>query len=283
MWNSVKTLFLMTMLALLLIGIGFYFMGTAGAIGAFVIAFALNFGAYFYSDSLILSRYDAQEVTEGDAPELYRIVEQLADQADLPMPAVYLIPEQSPNAFATGRNPANAAVAVTEGLLNLLNREELKAVLAHELGHVYNRDTLINVVAATFASAIGMLAMVARFSAFFGGGRDRGNMFAMLAIAILSPIMAMIIQAAISRSREFKADHTGGEFSQNPRALASALRKIEQGVKQQPMERASQETAHLFIANPLSMEGVQSLFSTHPSTEERIERLEEQAQALESS
>jgi heat shock protein HtpX len=225
--------------------------------------------------------YGAQGVTEGQAPELFRVVRDLAMRGDLPMPKVYIIPEQSPNAFATGRNPQHAAVAVTEGIMRLLDREELKAVLAHELGHVRNRDTLIMTVAATIAGALSMLANMAMWGMMLGGraedDEEGGNPLLGLIGIILAPIAAALIQMAISRSREFLADEAGARLSGNPLALASALRKIEQLSHQVPMHAGSPATAHLFIINPFSAEGMTRLFSTHPSTRERIERLEAMA------
>jgi heat shock protein HtpX len=241
-------------------------------------AVVMNFGAYWWSDKIVLRMYGAREVTEARAPALHSLVRELASRAGVPMPKVYIIPEATPNAFATGRNPAHAAVAVTEGLTALLDRDELAAVLAHELGHVQNRDTLIMTVAATIAGAVSMLANLAHFSMLFGGSRssddDRAHPLAGLLGVILAPIAATLIQLAISRSREFLADATGARLSGNPLALASALRKLETVGRQVPMTAGSPATAHLFIVNPFSGGGLAGLFATHPSTAARIQRLE---------
>ncbi|HSP97977.1 MAG TPA: zinc metalloprotease HtpX, partial [Candidatus Dormibacteraeota bacterium] len=242
-------------------------------------AIIMNVGSYWYSDKIVLRMYGAQEVDEAQAPELYSIVRNLAQAAQIPMPKVYIIPEQAPNAFATGRNPEHAAVACTEGLLKMLSREEIAGVLGHELGHVRNRDTLIMVVAATLGGAISMIANIAQWGLIFGGGRssdDRdGNPLAALVGIIVAPIAAMLIQMAISRSREFGADEQGARLSGNPLALASALRKIEGYAKQAPMQHGGPATAHLFIINPFTAGALAKLFSTHPPTEERIARLEQ--------
>jgi heat shock protein HtpX len=246
---------------------------------ALLFAGLMNFGAYWWSDKLVLRMYRAQEVTAVEAPGLHGLVRELATRAGLPMPRVYLIPEDAPNAFATGRNPQNAAVAVTEGLMRLLDRDELAGVLAHELGHVKNRDTLVMTVAATIAGAVSMLASMAHWGMIFGGGRssddgeEGGHPAAGLLGIILAPIAAMLIQMAISRSREFVADETGARVSGNPLALAGALLKIETWSRQMPMTAGTPATAHLFIINPFSGGGLVRLFSTHPSTEERVERL----------
>jgi heat shock protein HtpX len=238
----------------------------------------MNFGAYWWSDKIVLRIYGAQEVTEVEAPDLYAIVRNLAHQAGIPMPKVYVIPEEAPNAFATGRNPEHAAVAVTQGIMRALNRAELTGVLAHELGHVKNRDTLIMTVAATLAGALSMIANMAAWGAMLGGSRSdeegEGHPIAGLVGVIMAPIAAALIQMAISRSREFIADATGARISGNPLALASALRKIEAWSREVPMAAGSPATAHMFIINPFSGGGVMRLFSTHPSTEERVARLE---------
>lgn len=245
--------------------------GQQGMILAFVIAVAMNFGSYWFSDKIVLKMYRAQEVDRPQAPELYDMIDRLRERAGLPMPKVYVIPSNQPNAFATGRNPEHAAVAVTNGIVGMLNRDELEGVIAHELAHIKHRDILISSVAATVAAAI---TMIARFALFFGGGRDRDNALSGILMLILAPIAAMLIQMAISRSREFAADRGGAEICGKPGALASALRRLEQGARSVPME-ANPSTAHMFIVNPFSgaMSGLRNLFSTHPPTQERIDRL----------
>lgn len=280
--NRIKTLILLAALTALVIWVGQALGGQAGLIIAMIIASVMNFGAYWFSDRIILRMYGAQEVTEAEVPGLLSIVRELSYRSNIPMPRVYLIPEEAPNAFATGRSPSHAAVAVTEGLLNILNREELAGVLAHELGHVKNRDTLIMTVTAAFSGAMSMLANAAMWGSLFGGqsssdSEDSGHPATGLLGIIIAPLAAMMIQMAISRSREFLADEGGARLTGNPTALASALRKIESWSRQLPMSSGSQETAHLFIVNPFSGEGLGRLFSTHPSTEERIERLRSMA------
>jgi heat shock protein HtpX len=236
----------------------------------------MNFGSYWFSDKIVLSMYHAQEVTEEEAPDLFNLVRRLTQQAGLPMPRVYIIPDSSPNAFATGRNPDHAAVAVTEGILRLLSADELSGVIGHELGHVRNRDILIQSVAATIGAAITYLTY---FGMFFGGSDDEeggGSMIATLLMVILAPLAAAIIQMAISRSREYQADATGAKICGHPLWLANALRKLEMGSQQVPMQ-AEQATAHMFIVHPFSASGFSRLFSTHPPTEERIARLEAMA------
>jgi len=246
-----------------------------------VFAALMNLGAYWFSDRIVLAMYRARPADEANYPELVRLVRDLTVNAGLPMPKVYVIPTMTPNAFATGRDPQHAAVAATEGIMRLLTREELAAVMAHELAHVKHRDTLISAIAATIAGAIGYLAHIARWGMIFSGGsrdRDNGgaNAIAMLLTIIIMPIAAMLVQMAISRSREFLADEGGARISGNPRALASALAKLERGVEAVPME-AEPATAHMFIVNPLRGGGLLSLFSTHPPTAQRIARLEEMA------
>ena len=276
--NLIKTTLLMTALTLLLVWVGDLIAGPRGAWMFLVIAGVMNFAAYWFSDRMVLAMYRAQPVSETQAPELYAIVRQLTQRAGLPMPRVYIIPSESPNAFATGRDPHHAAVAATEGILHLLNRDELEGVLAHELGHVGNRDTLISCIVATIAGAITMLSRVAMWSAMFGGNqRDRNggaNPLAMLVVLIVAPIAAMIVQLAISRTREFGADRTGARISGKPLALASALAKLERGAAAVPFRRATEATAHQFIVNPLRGRSLAGLFSTHPNTQERIARLE---------
>jgi heat shock protein HtpX len=273
----VKTAMLLAALTALFPFIGQALGGQTGMIIAIVFAVVMNFGTYWFADKIVLRMYNAQEVTPDDAPELHGVVKDLALRAGLPMPRVYVIPEETPNAFATGRNPQNAAVAVTVGITRLLNREELRAVLAHELGHVRNRDTLIMTVAATIAGALSHLASMAIWGAMLGGRSDDeegGNPIAGLLGIIFAPIAAMLIQMAISRSREFMADETGARLSGNPLALASALGKIEDWSKRVPITQGTPATAHMFIINPFIGEGMSRLFSTHPSTQDRVARLE---------
>ena len=271
MGNNFKTAFLLTALTLLLMALGSYFGGQRGMLTALIFAGVMNFGAYFFSDKLALATYRAQPVSREQLPRVYQVVERLTQKAELPMPKIYVIPTESPNAFATGRNPQHASVAVTQGILNLLSDDELEGVLAHELGHVNNRDILISSIAATIAGAI---TYVTRFAFFFGGGRDerRGGGLSALAMMILAPLAAMLIQFAVSRSREYQADASGAHLTGNPYALASALAKLEAYSKRVPM-MATPSTAHLFIIQPLLGVNVGNLFSTHPPIAKRIERL----------
>jgi heat shock protein HtpX len=275
--NGLKTVLLLGLLSGLLLAIGDYFGGSNGLVIAFVMAAVMNFGSYWFSDKIVLRMYHAEEVGAGN--RLYAIVERLSRQAQLPMPKVYVIPDASPNAFATGRNPSHAAVAATQGILQILSDTELEGVIAHELAHVKHRDILISSVAATIAAAIMMAARFAHWAALFGGyggrgdSRDRGNNpIALLAMIIVAPLAAMLIQAAISRSREFSADAGGSQIAGNPYGLADALRKIEAASRQVPMD-ANPATAHMFIIKPFSTAGLASLFSTHPPTEARIRAL----------
>ena len=275
--NGLKTALLLGVLSGILLAIGEYFGGANGLVFAFVIAAVMNFGSYWFSDKIVLKMYRAQEVGAGH--RLYTTVERLSRQAQLPMPKVYVIPDPSPNAFATGRNPSHAAVAATEGILQILSDGELEGVIAHELAHVRHRDILISSVAATVAAAIMMAARTAQFAAMFGGyggrgdDRDRGNNpIALLAMIILAPLAAMLIQAAISRSREFSADAGGAQIAGNPYGLADALRKIDAVSQRVPLD-ANPATAHMFIVKPFSGGGLMSLFSTHPPTEQRIRAL----------
>jgi len=275
MGNQIKTTFLLAVMTVFIMLIGQLLGGRQGLIIALVFAAGMNFISYWYSDKIVLRMYKAREVTPGQAPELYSIVEELARKADLPIPKVYIIPQESPNAFATGRNPEHAVVAVTQGLLNIMNRDELAGVLGHELGHVKNRDILIGSIAATMAGAIMMLASIARWSAIFGGGGDDDEGlggFGLIIMSILAPIAAMLIQTAISRSREYLADSSGARFSGNTEGLARALEKLGTYSARVPAN-VNPSTAHMFIVNPLSGQKMMSLFSTHPPLEDRIARL----------
>ena len=274
--NNIKTLFLLVALTLVLVWAGGAFGGKNGMTIALIIALGLNLFAYWFSDKLILRMYRAQEVTEAEAPELYGIVRRLSQKAQMPMPKVYMIEEDQPNAFATGRNPKHAAVAVTTGIMRLLSRDELTGVIGHELAHISHRDILIGTIAATIAGAISYLAQMAQWAAIFGGRSDdeKGSSpVAALVMMIVGPIAALIIQMAISRSREYVADEGGARLAGNPRYLSSALRKLHMASQQIPMD-ASPATSHMFIVNPLSGGGLLKLFSTHPPMEERIARLE---------
>jgi heat shock protein HtpX len=279
--NTMKTFFLMAVLTVLLVLAGSMIGGRSGMMFAFLIAVAMNFGSYWFSDKIVLRMYRAQELTPADAPELFHIVQELAGRGGLPMPKLYMIEGEQPNAFATGRNPAHAAVAVTRGIVGMLSADELRGVLSHELAHIKHRDILVGTIAATMAGAISMLANMAQWALLFGGGRssnDRqgGNPIGGLVMLIVAPFAAMLIQMAISRSREFMADEGGAQMAGNPLALASALRKLESRAQEIPMN-ASPSTAHMFIVNPLSGGGITKLFSTHPPIEERIARLEAMA------
>ena len=275
MFNLLKTAVLMAAITALFMAIGALLGGKAGMMLALAIAVAMNFFSYWFSDKLVLRMYRAQEVDASSAPQFYRIVRELAERAQLPMPRVYLIEEDAPNAFATGRNPEHAAVAATTGILRVLSERELRGVMAHELAHVQHRDILISTISATMAGAIGMLA---NFAMIFGGRDDDGrpaNPVVGLLVMILAPIAASLIQMAISRAREFEADRGGAEISGDPRALASALQKIHRFAQGVPLPAAERhpETAQMMIMNPLSGGGLRGLFSTHPSTEERVARL----------
>ncbi len=276
--STLKTAFLMGILTLIFVYIGRLIGGTGGMTIALVIALVMNFMSYWFSDKIVLAMYGAKEVTQEEATELHNMVRNVALQAGMPMPRVYIVPTPAPNAFATGRNPEHAAVAVTEGILRLLEPRELEAVLAHEISHVKNMDILISTVAAVLAGAIGYLANIAQWGLIFGGfgGRssddERGNVIGSLAMIIIAPIIALLIQLAISRAREYKADESGAYLTRRPLDLASALQKISNGVQRIPLD-ANPGTAHLFIMNPLRG-GISGLFSTHPPVEERIERLE---------
>lgn len=277
--SYVKTTILMAGLTMVLVLFGQLLGGTSGAMLAFILAGAMNFFSYWYSDKMVLKMYHAREIGPEDRTGLYRIVKRLAAQAHLPMPRVYMIPGDTPNAFATGRNPHHAAVAATEGILRILNEDELEGVMAHELAHVRHRDILISSMAATIAGTITLLANMAQWAAIFGGfGRsddedEEGGFIGLLVMAFIAPMAALVIQMAISRSREFTADRAGAEISGKPMALANALRRLERGVERLPM-KANPATAHLFIVNPLHSGSLASLFSTHPDMNERVNRLE---------
>jgi len=279
--NTMKTFLLMAIMTVLLVFVGSLIGGRSGMLMAFVFAVALNFGSYWFSDKIVLRMYGGKELTPADAPELFQTVQDLTGRAGLPMPKLYMVEGEQPNAFATGRNPEHAAVAVTRGIVNTLSRDELRGVLAHELSHVKHRDILVGTIAATMAGAISMIANMAQWGMMFGGGRssdDRegGSPIAALVMMIVAPLAAMLIQMAISRSREFMADEGGAQMSGNPLSLANALRKLDTRAKQIPMN-ASPATAHMFIVSPLRGGGIAKLFSTHPPMEERIARLEAMA------
>jgi heat shock protein HtpX len=274
--NGFKTTLLMTMMMVLFILVGSWIGGQSGMIIAFVISLALNFGSYWFSDKIVLKMYKAKQVTPEQAPDLFRMVEDLSQRANLPMPKVYIMENQTPNAFATGRNPQNGAVAVTTGIMRILNRDELEGVIAHELAHIKNRDILVSTIAATLVGTITFIARMAGWAALLGGRDERdGSIFADLALMILAPIVAILIQLAISRSREFGADAGGAEISGKPLALASALGKLNSANQQIPMRNADNSSAHMFIVNPLKAKGFTKLFSTHPAAEDRIKRLNE--------
>ena len=279
--NTVKTLGLMVFMTLLLVFVGAALGGRGGMIFAFGLAVVMNFGTYWFSDKIVLKMYGAQPVTEAEAPELYSIVRMLAQKAGMPMPKVYIMPEETPNAFATGRNPEHAVVAVTQGIMRLLSREELTGVIAHELAHIRHRDMLTGTIVATIAGAISMLAQMAQWAMIFGGGRrddeEGGSPVAALVMMIVAPIAAMLVQMAISRTREYEADKGGAQLAGDPHWLANALLKLERGNQVIPMDDAKPATAHMFIVNPLHGGGLMNLFSTHPPIAERVKRLEEMA------
>ncbi|MBI2689923.1 MAG: zinc metalloprotease HtpX [Acidobacteria bacterium] len=276
--NRLKTYLLLAALTSLLLIAGQAMGGRSGLMLALVFAVVMNVGSYWFSDSIVLRMHNAQEIGPADSPEIYAMIQRLAQRAKIPMPRVYIIPDDSPNAFATGRSPAKGAVAMTEGILRVLNMDELEGVIAHELGHIAHRDTLIMTVSATIAGALSSLGNMAMWGAMFGGrshdDEEGGHPVAMLVSAIVAPFAAMLIQMAISRSREFLADEAAAEYSGKPLALASALQKIEAWSHQIPMETGSPATAHMYISNPFSG-GMANLFSTHPPTAERIARLEQ--------
>ena len=271
--NIMRTVMLMTLMTLVLVAAGGALGGQNGAMLALVFAGVMNFGSYWFSDKVVIKMYKGQEVTSGP---LYDVVAEICQQNSLIMPKVYVLPQSTPNAFATGRNPRHAVVAATQGITQILSREELKGVMAHELAHVQNRDILIGSIAATIAGAISFMAHIAQWSMIFGGGQDDedSNPLVMIAMMIFAPMAAMLVQMAISRSREYGADATGARFCGNPHSLASALRKLENSNRRAPMTSANEATAHMFIVNPLKAGGMRNLFSTHPPMEERIKRLE---------
>ncbi|MCA1796422.1 MAG: zinc metalloprotease HtpX [Geobacteraceae bacterium] len=274
MLNNVKTVGLLTLLTLLLVFIGGIIGGQGGALIALILAAVMNLGSYWFSDKIVLRMYKGQEVTSG---KLYEVVKEIVERNNLIMPRVYMLPQSAPNAFATGRNPKHAVVAATQGVLDILTREELMGVMAHEMSHVRHRDILIGSIAATIAGAISFLANMAQWSLLFGmGGDDEegGSMLGMIATMIFAPMAAMMVQMAVSRSREYAADRGGAELCGNPHYLANALRKLEAANRQQPMQHVNEATAHMFIVNPLSGKRLQNLFTTHPPIQERISRLE---------
>ena len=279
MTSQIKTGLLLGLLTAIILLFGRMVGGQSGLVVAFILALVMNVSSYWFSDRIVLAMYRAQELSPGDAPFLHQIVAELAERANIPMPKIYLIPQDTPNAFATGRGPKHAVVAVTRGILNLLSSEELKGVLAHEIGHIRNRDILIQTVAATLAGAIMFVSNMVKWAAIFGFGasddEEGGNPVVALVLAIVAPIAAMLIQMAISRSREYLADETGAKLAGNPEYLASALEKLDAYARSMPIHGASPATAHMFIVNPLTAESMLSLFSTHPPTSERVRRLRE--------
>ena len=287
--NGFRTTILLAALTALVVWIGQMVGGPSGAVMALIMAGVMNFFSYWFSDKIVLKMYGGQEISANDDPELYGLVQELATRGGLPMPKVYVIPEETPNAFATGRNPEHAAVAVTQGIRRILNRRELAGVLGHELTHVKNRDILISSIAATLAGAISYLAYMAQWGMMFGGSRDRddegggSNIFSLLFMMIVAPMAAMLIQMAVSRSREYMADAGGAKISGDPLALASALRKLHMGAQNIPLQvspATQNATAHMFIVSPLSGGSFASLFSTHPAMEERIALLEAMSKDL---
>lgn len=281
MLNMLKTGLLLTGLTLILIWIGNLIGGQAGVIVALVFAAIMNLGSYWFSDRLVIAMSGAQPLSEQEAPQLYQMLREMTHRANMPMPRLYLIPEMQPNAFATGRDPQHGVVAVTQGLLQMMNYEEVKGVIAHELAHIKNRDTLIMAIAATIAGAISALAHMFYYITLLTGSRDeRGNPLVGLAILIFAPIAAMIVQLAISRAREYEADRIGAEIAGTPLGLASALRKLEAAAERIPNEHAQPATAHMYIVNPLRGGGIAALFSTHPPVAERVRRLEAMARGV---
>ncbi len=273
--NTLKTMMLMVTLTVMFVALGGLLGGRSGMTFALIFAFGMNFITYWFSDKIVLKMYRARQVTEAEAPELYGIVRRLAQRAELPMPKVYIIDQDQPNAFATGRNPKNGAVAVTTGIMRILSREELEGVIGHELAHIKHRDILVSTIAAAIAGAISYLAQMAQWAMIFGGHRDdegEGNPVVAIVMMIVAPIAAMLVQMAISRSREYGADEGGARIAGDPLYLAGALRKLEMAAQKIPMD-ANPATSHMFIVNPLSGGALMKLFSTHPPVEERIARL----------
>jgi heat shock protein HtpX len=275
MLNQLKTVLLLGLLTALLLFIGSFFGGTQGLTIAFVLVLLMNGGSYWFSDKIVLAMYKAKEVDKKQAPGLYKIIEELCKKAKIPKPKIYIVPTLNPNAFCTGRSPKHASIAFTQGILKLLSKEELKGVAAHELAHDKNRDILISTIAATIAGVISYLAIMARFAAIFGGARNRdsGNVLELLFLAFLAPIIALIIRLAISRSREYLADETGAKMIHTGKPLASALLKLEKASKMIPMRMGSEATSHMFIVNPFRAKTLLSFFTTHPSTEKRVDKL----------
>ena len=276
--NQIKTVILLGALTALLLWVGQLVGGASGLTIAFAFAIIMNVGSYWFSDKIVLKMYKAKQINESDNPRLFRIVKEVVEKANVPMPKVYIIPSDASNAFATGRNPKHAAVAATQGILNLLDDEELKGVMAHEIAHVKNRDILISTIAATIAGVITYVAFMARFAAIFGGfgGRDRGgNIVSLLVLAIVTPLIAMVIQLAISRSREYLADATGAKIVQNSNGLASALEKLHNDSSKHPLRFGNRSTAHLFISNPFRARGMMALLSTHPPMNTRVQKLKD--------
>ncbi|MBI4438307.1 zinc metalloprotease HtpX [Candidatus Woesearchaeota archaeon] len=275
MWNQLKTVILLGALTGLLLGTGYIMGGQSGLIVALMFSIIMNLATFWFSDKIVLAMYRAKEVTTNDNPKLHRIVGEVCTAARIPKPKVYMIPSDSANAFATGRSPSHAAIACTEGIMKLLTEEELKGVIAHEISHVKNRDILVSTIAATIAGVISYLAHIAQWSAFFGGRDEdsRGNFLGAIVLAILTPIIALLIQLAISRSREYLADETGAKTIRNPQGLAAALQKLEGAATNKPLNMGTEGTASLFIVNPLRGGGLLSLLSTHPPLKERVRRL----------
>lgn len=280
--NTLKTVFLMTMMTVLLILIGSIFGDQQGMILAFGLSLVMNFFSYWFSDKIVLAMYRARAVTEAESPRLYSLAARVAQQANLPMPRLYVIPQETPNAFATGRSPNHAAIAVTEGILRILSDDELKGVIAHEFAHIKHRDILTGTIVATMVGAITFLARMAGWSLMFAGNRDRrdSNALGEMLLLILAPIAAVLVQLAISRSREFAADEAAARFTAQPLSLANALNKLERVNDRIPLQSATPATAHMMIVNPLRGQGIMKLFSTHPPIQERIDRLQQIAMGL---
>lgn len=276
--NILKTVFLMAVMMILFLLVGYLIGGSTGMTIAFIFSLLMNFGSYWFSDKVVLSMYKAKQVTRETAPNLYTIVDELSKEAGLPMPKIFVIEDATPNAFATGRNPENAAIAATTGILRILDSNELRGVLSHELSHVKHRDILIGTIAATLVGTITFVAQMAGWALMFGGrGGDDENGISSLFLIILAPVVAVLLQLAVSRSREYMADESGAEISKHPLSLASALQKLSRANEMKAVNNATPATAHMFIVNPLTRNGLMKLFSTHPPIEERIKRLENMA------